>query len=121
MRQLHARAPGMVGGALTLDLLWAGIIADGHHVHPAALRLAYQAKPRGRLILVSDAMATVGGSSGVCELYGETIREEAGRLVNDRGVLAGSAIGLIDAVRYAHATAGLPLDEALRMASLYPA
>ncbi len=121
MRQLQAREPGVVGAALTLDQLWAGIIADGHHVHPAAIRLAFRAKPRGKLILVSDAMATVGGSLGVCELYGETIREAHGRLVNSNGVLAGSAIGLIDAVRYAHTVVGLPLDEVLRMASLYPA
>tara|TARA_R110002049_G_scaffold97368_8_gene237371 strand:- start:7083 stop:8252 length:1170 start_codon:yes stop_codon:yes gene_type:complete len=120
MRQLQAREPGMVGAALTLDQLWVGIIADGHHVHPAAIRLAFRAKPAGKLILVSDAMATVGGSQGVCELYGETIREVQGRLLNRNGVLAGSAIGLIDAVRYAHKTAGLPLDEVLRMASLYP-
>lgn len=121
MRQLHARAPGMVGGALTLDELFAGIIADGHHVHPAALRLAHKAKPPGKLILVSDAMSTVGGNHGICELYGETIREQAGRLVNAQGALAGSAIGLIEAVHYAHSKAGLPLEEALRMASLYPA
>jgi N-acetylglucosamine-6-phosphate deacetylase len=121
MSQLASRQPGTVGAALALDALWAGIIADGHHVHPAAIRLAAKAKPAGKLVLVSDAMATVGGSTGSFDIYGETIREQGGRLVNAQGAMAGSAIGLVDAVRYCHREVGLPLEECLRMASLYPA
>ncbi len=121
MSPLTARAPGAVGAALDDDGLWLGIIADGHHVHPACLRLAHRAKPPGRMILVSDAMATVGGDSDRFELYGETITARDGRLVNADGRLAGSAIALIDAVRFAVTGAGLPLEECLRMASLYPA
>jgi N-acetylglucosamine-6-phosphate deacetylase len=93
-----SRAPGTVGAALAEDALWAGIIADGHHVHPANIRLARQAKPAGRLVLVSDAMATVGGSHAAFSLYGEEIRQSSGKLVNSAGALAGSAIGMIDAV-----------------------
>jgi N-acetylglucosamine-6-phosphate deacetylase len=121
MSTLSARAPGAVGAALADDRLWAGIIADGHHIHPVNIRLAHRAKPPGRLVLVSDAMATVGGELGEFALYGETIRESAGRLVNADGALAGSAIGLIDAVRYCVETVGLELAECLRMASYYPA
>ena len=54
-------------------------------------------------------------------LYGETIEEQGGRLVNAAGALAGSAIGLIDAVRFVTEEAGIDLAESLRMASLYPA
>jgi N-acetylglucosamine-6-phosphate deacetylase len=121
MSPLTSREPGTVGAALDDDSLWAGIIADGHHVHAAGIRLAHRAKPAGKLVLVTDAMATVGGDSPVFELYGEEIRECDGRLVNTDGVLAGSAIGMIDAVCYTHRTVGLPLEECLRMASLYPA
>lgn len=121
MSQMTGRAPGIVGTALQEDALWAGIIADGHHVHPANIRHALRCKPKGRLILVSDAMATVGGKLGAFTLYNEEITESGGKLVNADGALAGSAIGMIDAVRYAHSTAALPLDECLRMASLYPA
>jgi len=121
MSPLAARAPGAVGAALDDDGLWLGIIADGHHVHPACLRLTHRAKPPGRMILVSDAMATVGGEADSFELYGETITARDGRLVNADGRLAGSAIALIDAVRFAVTGAGLPLEECLRMASLYPA
>lgn len=121
MSPLRARQPGAVGAALTIDALWAGIIADGHHVHTAAIRLALAAKPVGKLVLVSDAMAGVGGHRADFELYGEVIREREGRLVNAKGDLAGSAIGLIDAVAHMHNRIGLSLEEALRMASLYPA
>lgn len=121
MSPLSARSPGVVGAALTEDRLWAGIIADGHHVHPAAIRLACRSKPAGRLVLVSDAMATVGGSQGAFRLYGEDIHETGGRLVNSEGKLAGSAIGLMEAVAFCATEAGLPLDECLRMASRYPA
>jgi len=121
MSQLQARQPGVVGAALDLPQLWAGIIADGHHVHPAAIRLAHAAKPPGGLLLVSDAMATVGGRQRHFSLYGETISERDGCLVNAAGTLAGSAIALSDAVRYAHREVGLPLADCLRMASLYPA
>ena len=121
MRPLSARDPGTVGAALDDDSLWAGIIADGHHVHPANIRLAHAAKPGGKLVLVSDAMATAGGKRPSFDLYGENIREHNGCLINADGALAGSTIGLIDAVRYAHLGAGIPLEECLRMASLYPA
>ncbi|GAB5452838.1 MAG: N-acetylglucosamine-6-phosphate deacetylase [Halioglobus sp.] len=121
MSPLQSREPGTVGAALAIDSLWAGIIADGHHVHSAAIRIAQRAKPAGKLILVSDAMSTVGGQRDHCELYGESIREVDGKLVNGNGKLAGSAIGMIDAVRYCHEVVDLPLEECLRMASRYPA
>lgn len=121
MSPLASRAPGTVGAALAQDSLWAGIIADGHHVHPANIRLAGQAKPAGRLVLVSDAMATVGGSRDRFSLYGEEISRSAGKLVNRAGALAGSAIGMIDAVGYCVRAVGIALPECLRMASLYPA
>lgn len=121
MSPLTARAPGTVGAALDNDQLWVGIIADGHHVHPASIRLAHRRKPVGRMVLVTDAMATVGGQAASFELYGEQIQRVGGRLVNATGTLAGSAIGMIDAVRYASSVVGLPLAECLRMASLYPA
>jgi N-acetylglucosamine-6-phosphate deacetylase len=121
MSPLTSREPGTVGAALDQDGLWAGIIADGHHVHPASIRLACVLKPEGKLVLVTDAMATAGGSRDSFELYGEEILAHEGRLVNSDGLLAGSAIGMIDAVRYTHRTVGLPLEQCLRMASLHPA
>ena len=120
MSPFEVRAPGTVGAALDSDTTWAGIIADGHHVHPAGIRLAHRAMAPGKLLLVSDAMSTVGGPDSF-QIYGEHITENGGRLVNADGNLAGSSIALLDAVRIAHQQAGLPLGECLRMASLYPA
>jgi len=121
MRPLQGREPGVVGAALNDPDSYCGIIVDGHHVHPTAIQLAYKSKPRGKLYLVTDAMATVGSADKSFEIYGETVREENGRIVNAEGRLAGSAIGMIEAVKLAHQLAELPLIECLRMASLYPA
>jgi N-acetylglucosamine-6-phosphate deacetylase len=121
MSPLTAREPGTVGAALEDGNTWAGIIADGHHVHPAVISLAKRCKAPGKLLLVSDAMATVGAIEDSFEIYGERIKVRDGRLVNAEGKLAGSAIALIDGVRIAHQLSGIELGECLRMASLYPA
>jgi N-acetylglucosamine-6-phosphate deacetylase len=121
MSPLAGREPGTVGAALDSDSTWVGIIADGHHVHPASIQIAHRMKPPGKLLLVTDAMSTVGGEDSFFEIYGERIQERDGRLINSEGALAGSAIGMIDAVRIATTEVDLPLEESLRMASLYPA
>ncbi|PLW81162.1 N-acetylglucosamine-6-phosphate deacetylase [Kineobactrum sediminis] len=121
MSPLSAREPGVTGAALSSVGCWLGIIADGHHVHPASIRIAQRCAPPGKLYLVSDAMATAGSDRRSFELYGEIIEERDGRLVNSEGSLAGSAITMVDGVRYCHEKVGLALEECLRMASLYPA
>lgn len=121
MSQLAPREPGMVGTALAADWSMASLIADGHHVHPEAIRLAARCLGPERLYLVSDAMASAGDADGHFDLYGETLREHDGRLINAEGRLAGSAITLLDALRYAHREAGLPLDVCLRMCTSTPA
>jgi len=121
MRPMTARDPGVVGVALADSDSWCGVIADGHHVHPLSLQVALNAKETGKIYLVSDAMATVGSEHSSFTLYDEIISEDQGRLINAEGRLAGSAIGMIDAVAYCHQQMQLPLAECLRMASLYPA
>ncbi|MFC4819612.1 N-acetylglucosamine-6-phosphate deacetylase [Dokdonella ginsengisoli] len=121
MSPLQGRAPGMVGAALEDRHSWCGLIADGHHVHAAALRVALAAKPRGRLLLVTDAMPPVGGARDTYALAGETITCRDGRCESADGVLAGSALDMAAAVRNAVATLGIDLAEAARMASTYPA
>ena len=121
MPPLSAREPGILAAALTDRRTWAGIIADGHHVHPANIRLAVAAKSPERVMLVSDAMPTVGTDSASFQLYGDTITEDNGRLVNREGRLAGSAIGMSDALAYCYRSVGLDLAECLRMGSANPA
>jgi N-acetylglucosamine-6-phosphate deacetylase len=122
MSPLGHRSPGMVGAALQSSSVWCGIIADGHHVHPAALAIAVRAKqPPGRCMLVTDAMSTVGAEGGSFILGGRPVMREGGRLTLPDGTLAGSDIDMAASVRFLVDDVGIPLDEALRMASLYPA
>jgi N-acetylglucosamine-6-phosphate deacetylase len=121
MSQLVSRAPGVVGATLADDRLTAGIICDGLHVDPVALAVAYRAKGRSGLMLVSDAMWSVGATSDTFQLNGRTIRLVDGRLTDEAGTLAGAHLGMMDAVRNAVTMMGAPLRDALIMASATPA
>lgn len=121
MSPLQSRAPGAVGAALEDRESWCGIIVDGHHVHPATLRVALRAKPRGKLFLVTDAMPPVGSPEPTFQLNGETITCRDGRCANAEGTLAGSALDMATAVKNTVETLDVDLAEALRMASQYPA
>jgi N-acetylglucosamine-6-phosphate deacetylase len=121
MSPLTGREPNVVGAALEDRDTWCGLIVDGVHVHPASLRVALAAKPRGKLLLVTDAMPMVGSDSPSFDLYGETITEIDGVVRNATGTLAGSALDMATAVRNTVELLGVPLDEAARMASTYPA
>jgi N-acetylglucosamine-6-phosphate deacetylase len=122
MSQFEHRAPGVVGAALDHGALWCGIIADGHHVHPAALSIALRAKRGpGRLFLVTDAMPTAAHDGDVFRLNGRKVTRRDGVLRLEDGTLAGSDLTMEAAVRLAVANLDVSLEEALRMASLYPA
>ncbi|MEJ2299051.1 MAG: N-acetylglucosamine-6-phosphate deacetylase [Woeseiaceae bacterium] len=121
MSQLTGREPGVVGAALDDPDTFAGVIADGHHVHPASLGIALRAKPRGTVFLVTDAMPTVGSDSREFVLHGIRVSATGGRCVTDDGTLAGSDIGMIDAVRFVVKSGLADVREALRMAATYPA
>jgi N-acetylglucosamine-6-phosphate deacetylase len=121
MTPLGSREPGVVGAALADADSWCGLIVDGHHVHPASLRVAIAAKPRGKMLLVTDAMPPVGAEHADFVLNGETITAKDGVCQTAEGVLAGSALDMAGAVRNTVQLLGLPLDEAVRMASTYPA
>jgi N-acetylglucosamine-6-phosphate deacetylase len=116
-----SRAPGVVGAALDDTDSWCGVIVDGHHVDAASLRVALRAKPRGKIFLVTDAMPPVGATDPSYVLNGETITARDGICQTASGTLAGSALSMIDAVRNTIDTLDVPLDEAARMASTYPA
>ena len=121
MPAMQNREPGVVGAALEDGRVWCGLIVDGHHVHPGTLRVALAAKPKGKTFLVTDAMPTVGSSETTFYLAGQRVRCATGVCVTDGGVLAGSALDMASAVRNTVRLLGVPLDEAARMASTYPA
>ena len=121
MSPLTSREPGAVGTALESQGSWCGIIADGRHIHPAVLRIAFAAKRRDRFMLVTDAMPSVGMADKRFTIQGRPIRVVDGVCVDENGTLAGSDLDMAGAVANAVRMAGLPLEEAASMASTYPA
>ena len=121
MTPMNSREPGAVGAALENPDAWCGLIVDGFHVHDATLRVAIAARPRGKMMLVTDAMPPVGGQREAFSLYGVEMICRDGQCTTADGTLAGSALDMASAVRNTVQRLGLPLEEACRMASQYPA
>ena len=121
MSQLNGREPGMVGAALIDPNSFCGLIADGFHVHAAAMKVALAAKPHNRIMLVTDAMPTAAGGPDSFELQGRKIHLENGKLQLDDNTLAGSNLTMDEALRYSVRKLNVGLEDALRMASLNPA
>jgi N-acetylglucosamine-6-phosphate deacetylase len=122
MKPLHHREPGTVGAVLTDARIEAEVIADGHHVHPAAIRLLTQVKQQQNLLLITDAISAAGLGDGEYELGGlaVTVRGGAARLT-DSGSLAGSTLTMIEALRYMVREVGVNVAEVSRYASGNPA
>jgi len=121
MSQLTGREPGVVGAALDDRGSWCGIIVDGEHTDPVVLRIALRCKPHNRFMLVTDAMPGVGTNSTSFNLQGRKITVSGNVCIDEDGRLAGSNIDMAGCVRNAVKLLQLPLPEAVRMASRYPA
>ena len=121
MPPFSAREPGIVGAALSERRLTAGLIVDGIHVDPVSVRAAFAAKGADRIALVTDAMPTVGTSLDRFNLVGRPIKLVNGQLTTEEGTLAGAHLDMASAVRNAVRLARVPLEDALRAASLTPA
>jgi N-acetylglucosamine-6-phosphate deacetylase len=119
MRPLGSREPGPIGAALESAESWFGMIVDGVHVDPVALRLALRGNARP--MLVTDAMPPVGGKQAGFSLYGETIQSDGGRCLRQDGTLAGTNLDMATAVRNCVRLLNVPLESALRFASAHPA
>ncbi len=120
MSQFGSRTPGVVGAALDSPNVWAGIIVDGFHVHFGSVRIAKKIKGN-KLVLVTDAMPPVGSKIKKFKLGDLKVIYNDGKCTTEEGVLAGSALNMATAVRNCVQKVDIPLDEALRMASTYPA
>ncbi|MDP2990935.1 MAG: amidohydrolase family protein, partial [Kiritimatiellota bacterium] len=120
MPALHHRQPGLTGLALTSPNLRCGLIADGIHVHPLMVRLAWQCRGAKGITLVTDAIAAMGMPDGTYPIGGQTVvvNNQNARL-ND-GTLAGSILCMDQAVRNMVAFSGCSPAEALRAASTTP-
>ncbi|WP_438433161.1 N-acetylglucosamine-6-phosphate deacetylase [Gorillibacterium sp. sgz500922] len=122
MRGLHHREPGTLGAVMTDERIIAEVIADGHHVHEAGVRLLLAAKGVDKVILVTDAISASGLGDGDYELGGLPVVVQGGvARLKDGGALAGSTLTMIGAFRFAVERAGASVAEASRMASGNPA
>lgn len=118
---LHQRAPGIIGEALTNSHLFYSIIADGLHVHPAAIKLAWRANPEG-LILISDITAAGGQQVGSYTIGSVSIEVEGKRpVVKGTDHLAGSITNLAESLRLFQSFTDCSIAEALEAATLKPA
>lgn len=119
MSGLGHREPGVVGAAAEADNVWAELICDGHHVHPAAIRAAVKLFP-GRIVLISDALCCLGMPEGEYELGGLRVimKNRLARLVD--GTIAGAATNLYDAMRNA-VKFGMKKEDAILAATANPA
>ena len=112
----------MVGAALETSSLNAGLIADGVHVDPVAIKVALRAKVGpGRIFLVTDAMSQTGTTANRFSLGGREIFRRKGRLMLEDGTLAGADIDLPASVRFMVQEIGTELETALAMATSMPA
>lgn len=123
MPALHHREPGLAAAALTSPHVRCGLIADGVHVHPAAVHLTYRAKGSRGIILVTDAMEGLGQPPGVYELGDRTVIVDGGSARLASGSLAGSILPMDAAVRnmIAYTHGDCALTNAVAMASSVPA
>ncbi len=120
MTPMVGREPGVVGAIYDTPDVYAGIIADGFHVDYANIRIAHKIKGE-KLVLVTDATAPAGANMDYFIFVGKKVYYRDGKCVDENGTLGGSALTMIEAVENTVEHVGIALDEALRMATLYPA
>jgi N-acetylglucosamine-6-phosphate deacetylase len=130
MRAFESREPGTVGAIFDHPTVISSIVADGYHCSPAAIRLAHRQLGPDRLFLISDALfANPPRAQFTLETFivhfepgtGEPNSPTHGRYMNEQGTLAGTAITVLDCVRFCVQEVGLPITDALRMATVTPA
>ncbi len=121
MSPMTHRAPGVAGAALESRTAFCGLIADGQHVAWPVIRVALRAKAHDHVMLVTDAMPTVGSATKTFVLNGQTIHVENGVCVGEDGTLAGSDLDMATAVRNCVRHGGVNIVEAALMAATAPA
>src|SRR5271167_4736600 len=120
MRPFSHRDTGVVGAVLTSPEVTAEVIADGHHVDPPAMEILLRAKGLDGVLLISDGTAATGMRNGSYKLGNFEVTVTDGVVRNSEGKLAGSTLTLDRALQRIVAL-GVPLLEAVRMATLLPA
>jgi len=120
MSPFNHRNPGIIGAAADFAST-VELISDGHHVHPAAVRIAFSIFGKDRVCLISDAMMACGMPDGVYELGGQRVTMTDGLATLDNGTISGSATPLTESFRRAVIEFGIPIESALRATTANPA
>lgn len=121
MREFNHREPGIIGAALTDDRVYCELIYDRIHLHDETVKIALKTKGVDKIVLVSDAMRAAGLEDGEYELGGQKVIVNNGAARLENGGLAGSTLNLKDAVYNMVSMLNIPIQDAVRMASLSPA
>jgi len=121
MSPLHHREPGMVGATFVLPQLKAELICDLVHVHPRACKILAQAKGAKNTILVTDCMAAGGLADGEYKIGDSDVIVSNGVSRMPDGTLAGSTTTMLECVKNMHQVVGIPLEDAVQMATSTPA
>ncbi|MBE6675137.1 MAG: N-acetylglucosamine-6-phosphate deacetylase [Ruminococcaceae bacterium] len=121
MTPIHHRMPGAAVCSLNSKDAYTEIICDGIHMHPAMVQLAYNAKPKDKLVLITDSMSATAMEDGEYQIAGSDVIVKDGRAVNKEGVLAGSTLTLFKALTNMMEFCGITLNEALKFATTNPA
>lgn len=121
MPPLSHRAPGPIGAAADDGDCMVELICDGVHVHPSVVRTAFRIFGDGRIILISDSMRAAGMADGTYDLGGQAVTVKGNQAVLKDGTLAGSVTNLMDCLRAAVRSMGIPLASAVKCAAVNPA
>ncbi len=121
MTPIHHRMPGAAICSLNSKVAYTEIICDGIHMHPAMVQLAYNAKSKDKLVLITDSMSAAGMEDGEYQLAGSDVIVKDGRAVNKDGVLAGSTLTLFKALTNMMRFCNISINEALKFATTNPA
>ena len=120
MSPFHHREVGAIGAGLLNKNVYCELIADGFHISPEAMKLAYKLKGK-KLVLITDSMAATDMPDGEYSIAGLPVTVKDGKARTHEGAIAGSTLSLIDGVKNLAAFAEIPFSEALYHATVAPA
>lgn len=115
------RAPGLIGAAADTAKAEVELICDGVHIHPAAVRTTFKIFGDDRIILISDSMRAAGLEDGEYTLGGQDVKVTGSLAALSDGTIAGSVTNLLDCMRTAVLSMGIPLESAVKCAAENPA
>lgn len=126
MKPLHHREPGAAGGSLMLDQLAVEVICDGIHVHPSLIKWAFDIKPEGKVLLITDSMCAAGCPDGEYVLGKLPVIMKQGKVYlkqedGTEGGLAGSSLTMIEALANAVKFTGMDVADLVPALTIHPA